>query len=276
MWEKLLRTIRSTPVTDFPEAPARIGRHGFAENAAFDHRDAALPAPAPFSSTGPQGHRGRMREKLLDRGPDALADYELLEMLLFLAFKKGDTKPLAKALINQFGSYAAVLSAPPKLLFAQPGVGDHSVAAIKLIQASALRLARAELADTPILNNWDSLIAYLTMAMARETIEQFRVLYLDNRNHLIADEVASRGTVNHTQVYVRELIRRALDHHATALILVHNHPSGDPKPSRDDIEMTREVQSAVALLDVTLHDHIIIGKGAWLSFRREGLLRATA
>lgn len=214
-----------------------------------------------------------MREKLLERGAESLADYELLEMLLFLAFKKGDTKPLAKSLINQFGSYAAVLSAESEALFEIPGLGTHSVAAIKLVQASAVRLARVELAEAPILNNWDKLIGYLTMAMAHEPVEQFRLLYLDNRNRLIADEIASRGTVNHTQVYVREVVRRALETKATALILVHNHPSGDPSPSRDDVEMTREIQSAIALLDITLHDHVIIGKAGWLSFRREGFLR---
>lgn len=273
MWEKLLRGIRGPTAESFPDAPAPAGPRGFAERARFDP-GAVTTQESPFSSTGPHGHRGRMREKLLDRGADALADYELLEMLLFLAFKKGDTKPLAKALINRFGSYAGVLSAPPDQLFAHPGIGIHSAAAIKLIQASAIRLARAELAETPVLNNWDRLIDYLTMAMAHESIEQFRVLYLDNRNRLIADEIASRGTVNHTQVYVRELIRRAIETHATALILVHNHPSGDPSPSRDDIDMTGEVQRAVALLDVVLHDHVIIGKNAWLSFRREGLLRS--
>ena len=258
----------------FPEAAPLPGRRGMAERGGFDHAPAA---DAPFSSTGPQGHRGRMREKLLGRGAEALADYELLEMLLFLAFKKGDTKPLAKALINRFGSYAAVLAAEPDALFATPGLGQHSVAAIKLVQASAIRLARAELADAPVLNNWERLIDYLTIAMAREPVEQFRVIYLDNRNRLLADEVASRGTVNHhTQVYVREVVRRAIETRATALILVHNHPSGDPSPSRDDVEMTREVQRAVALLDITLHDHVIIGKAGWLSFRREGFLSGAA
>jgi DNA repair protein RadC len=272
LWEKLLRGLRGETAPDFPDAPARSARRGMAEHGRFD--PGVVTTGAPFATTGPTGHRGRMREKLLERGADGFADYELLEMLLFLAFKKGDTKPLAKKLINQFGSYAAVLSAPAETLFAQDGIGVHSVAAIKLIHASALRLAQTELADMPVLNNWDRLIDYLTIAMARETIEQFRVLYLDNRNRLIANEIASRGTINHTQVYVRELVKRALETHATALILVHNHPSGDPSPSRDDIEMTREVQRAIALLDVTLHDHIIIGKGAWLSFRREGLLKA--
>lgn len=270
MWEKWWRGRRGDDVTPFAESPQQTSVTGFAERASFDH----AAAPGPFPGTGPHGHRGRMREKLLERGSDALADYELLEMLLFLAFKKGDTKPLAKALINRFGSYAGVLTAPAETLAEQTGVGVHSVAAIKLVQASAIRLARAELADMPVLSDWKRLIDYLTMAMAHERVEQFRVLYLDNRNRLIADEVASRGTVNHTQVYVRELVTRALHNHATAMILVHNHPSGDPSPSRDDIEMTAEIQRAIALLDVTLHDHVIIGKGEWLSFRREGLLRS--
>nr|WP_249675334.1 DNA repair protein RadC [Acidocella sp. C78] len=271
MLERLFRAIRRHDAGPFPEAAPRP--RGMAERDTFD------PAPAaelPFSSTGPQGHRGRMREKLLGRGAESLADYELLEMLLFLAFKKGDTKPLAKALINRFGSYAGVLAAAPEALFATPGLGQHSVAAIKLVQASAIRLARTELASAPLLNNWERLIDYLTMAMARETVEQFRVLYLDNRNRLVADEVASRGTVNHTPVYVREVVRRTVETGATALILVHNHPSGDPSPSRDDIEMTREIQRAVALLDVTLHDHVIIGKAGWLSLRREGFLAGAA
>jgi DNA repair protein RadC len=269
--EKLFRAIRRPNAGAFPEAALRP--RGMAERDTFD----PAPAPdAPFSSTGPQGHRGRMRDRLLGRGAESLADYELLEMLLFLSFKKGDTKPLAKALINRFGSYAGVLAAAPETLFATPGLGQHSVAAIKLVQASAIRLARTELASAPLLNNWELLIDYLTMAMARETVEQFRVLYLDNRNRLVADEVASRGTVNHTPVYVREVVRRTVETGATALIIVHNHPSGDPSPSRDDIEMTKEVQRAVALLDVTLHDHVIIGKAGWLSLRREGFLTGAA
>ena len=227
---------------------------------------------APFASTGPQGHRGRMREKLLDRGPDALADYELLEMLLFFAFKKGDTKPLAKSLINRYGSFAAVLAAPQAELMATRGLGEHSVAALKLVQASALRLAKAEAMEQPVLNNWDRLLAYLNAAISREKIEQFRILFLDSKNRLIADEAQARGTVNHTPVYPREVIRRALDLHATALILVHNHPSGDPTPSRADIEMTREIRVAGEIFSVVVHDHLIIGNGRHLSFRREGLL----
>jgi DNA repair protein RadC len=229
-------------------------------------------AAAPFASLGPHGHRGRMREKLLERGPDALADYELLEMLLFFAFKTGDTKPLAKALINRYGSFAAVLAAPQRELLATRGLGPHSVSAIKLVQAAALRMAKAEVMERPVLNNWDRLMDYLTAALAREKIEQFRVLFLDPKNRLIADEAQARGTVNHTPVYPREVVKRALELHATALILVHNHPSGDPTPSRADVEMTAEVKKAAAVLSVVLHDHVIVGNGRWLSFRREGLL----
>nr|WP_291298837.1 DNA repair protein RadC [Elioraea sp.] len=228
--------------------------------------------PLPFASTGPHGHRARMRQKLLSRGPDALADYELLEMLMFFAMPKGDTKPLAKALINRFGSFANVLAAPQGTLLETRGLGPHSVAALKLVQAAALRMARAEVMEHPVLNTWDRLIEYLTAVMAREKIEQFRVLFLDSKNRLIADEAQARGTVNHTPVYPREVVKRALELHATAIILAHNHPSGDPSPSRSDIEMTRMVKEAASVLSITLHDHLIIGNGRWLSFRAEGLL----
>lgn len=232
----------------------------------------ASTAALPFATTGPQGHRARMRERLLSRGASTLADYELLEMLLFFAFKKGDTKPLAKGLINRYGSFARVLSAPVQALSETPGLGPHSVSALKLVQESAQRLVRAEVMDQPILNNWDRLMDYLTAMLAREKIEQFRILFLDPRNRLIADEAQARGTVNHTPVYPREVVKRALELHATAIILVHNHPSGDPTPSRADVEMTEEVRDAAAVLGVVLHDHVIIGNGRWLSFRREGLI----
>ena len=253
-----------------PAPPAATGRP-----ARWPPPDAPRTAPAgdlPFPSTGPHGHRHRMRVKLLERGPDALADYELLEMLLFLAMPKGDTKPLAKALINRFGSFGAVLSAPQEALLATRGLGEHSVAAIKLVQAAALRLARAEVMDSPVLNNAERLEAYLASAMSREKVEQFRVLFLDPKNRLIADEVQGRGTVNHTPVYAREVVKRALELHATALILVHNHPSGDPTPSRADVEVTGEIGRAASLLGIVLHDHIIVGNGRSVSFRREGLL----
>ena len=227
---------------------------------------------APFASTGPHGHRGRMREKLIGRGPEALADYELLEMLLFFAMPKGDTKPLAKALINQHGSFAAVLAAPQQALLETRGLGEHSVAALKLVQAAALRMMQAELRDQPVLNNTERLDAYLAAAMSRDKVEQFRVLFLDPKNRLIADEVQGRGTVNHTPVYVREVVKRALELHSTALILVHNHPSGDPSPSRADIDITADLRDAARLFDVTVHDHLIVGNGRTFSFRREGML----
>jgi len=213
-----------------------------------------------------------MRDKLLERGADALADYELLEMLLFFAFKTGDTKPLAKALINRYGSFAAVLAAEPRALLETRGLGPHSVSAIKLVQAAALRLAKAEVMERPVLNNWDRLVDYLSAALAREKVEQFRVLFLDSKNRLIADEAQSRGTVNHTPVYPREVVKRALELNASALILVHNHPSGDPTPSQADITMTNQINDACRVLGLTLHDHLVIGKSREVSFRSEGYL----
>jgi DNA repair protein RadC len=213
-----------------------------------------------------------MRARVLAHGTDGVADYELLEVLLFGAFRTGDTKPLAKSLINRFGSFAGVLAAPQRDLMACRGIGPHSVVLIKIVQAAALRLARAEIADRPLLNNRERLMDYLTAMLAREKIEQFHVLFLDPRNRLIADEAQARGTVNHTPVYPREVVRRALELHATALILVHNHPSGDPTPSADDIDMTSEIGIAARVLGIALHDHIIVGNGRLTSFRDEGLL----
>jgi len=262
-------------VPGFAEAVSRAaeritGSDGVIEPPA--RRNLAVPAGAVFPSEGPHGHRERMRDRLLDRGPDGLADYELLEMLLFFAQPKGDTKPVAKRLINRFGSYANTLAAPVPVLVEVPGIGRHSVAALKLVHAAAVRLARAEVIDGPVLNNWDRLTDYLNAVMAREKVEQFRILFLDTKNRLIADELQGRGTINHTPVYPREVAKRALELNATAIILVHNHPSGDPCPSRQDIEVTREVKYATATLGVMLHDHIIVGNGRCLSFRDEGLL----
>jgi DNA repair protein RadC len=241
---------------------------------------AAPPAPPrgeaardpPFASTGPQGHRARMRERVLARGADSLADYELLEMLLFLAFKKGDTKPLAKAVINRFGSFAAVLSASEEELLATPGLGPHAVSAIMIVRNAAERLARAELSERPVLGEWERLVDYLTIMMARRRVEQLRVLFLDPRNRLLADEELGEGTVNMVPIFPREVVRRALALHATALILVHNHPSGDPEPSPQDIEMTNAVVDAVGTLGIVVHDHVIVGNGRVFSLRREGLL----
>jgi DNA repair protein RadC len=222
-------------------------------------------------SVGVDGHRGRLRERLLTAGPDALADHEMLEIVLF-AMPRRDTKPVARALLSRFGSFARVITASVPDLLSVDGLGEAGVAALKSVQAAALRLLRAEVVDQPVLTNWERLTAYLSAELSRERIEQFRVLFLDSRNRLLADEAQQRGTVNHTPVYPREVAKRALELHATALILVHNHPSGDPTPSRDDIVMTEQIRVAAATLSIALHDHIIVGNGRWLSFRREGLL----
>ncbi len=240
----------------------------------------ALPLPLPEAEgtaeaeapPGYLGHRQRMRTKLLKAGPDALLDHELLEMVLFLALPRRDTKPIAKALLARFGSFANAIAAPLVELRGLEGLGEAGAAALKLVQGAALRLAAAEVLDKPVLNNWDRLIAYLQASMARERIEHFHVLYLDSKNRLIADEAQARGTVNHTPVYPREIVKRALELHATALVLVHNHPSGDPAPSKADIEMTRAIKQAAQVLEIVLHDHLIVGNGRHLSLRREGLL----
>jgi DNA repair protein RadC len=240
----------------------------------FSEAMAGLPGlmPADDPPPGHLGHRARMRQKLLEAGPTALLDHELLEMLLFTALPRRDTKPIARALLARFGGFAEALAAPPAALQEVEGMGEAGAAALKSVQAAALRMMQAELRAAPLLNNWDRLIGYLTAATARAPIEQFRVLYLDAKNRLLADEAQAEGTVNHTPVYPREVVKRAIALDATALILVHNHPSGDPTPSRADIEMTAEVKAAAAALGIVVHDHLIIGRGSHVSFRREGLL----
>ncbi len=219
-----------------------------------------------------EGHRARLRERFLRDQGEAMEDYELLELLLTLAIPRRDTKPLAKDLIGRFGSFAGVISADPADLLAMKGIGPTTLAPLKLVQAAALRLMRQEVSADPVISSWDKLLGYIQSAMSREKREQLRILYLDNRNRLIADEVQQRGTVNHTPLYPREVIRRALELHASAMILVHNHPSGDPTPSRDDILMTHEVRDAAEKLGIRLHDHIVIGKGVHVSFKADGLL----
>jgi DNA repair protein RadC len=233
--------------------------------------EGALPL-AVKPPPGAEGHRDRLRERLLTAGPDSLADHELLELLLTLAILRRDTKPIARALVARFGSFANVIAAPLHELEQVENVGRAGVAAIKTVHAATLRFGREEVMHQPVLNNWDRLMDYLNAVLARERVEHFRILFLDNRNRLLADEAQARGTVNHTPVYPREVVKRALEVHATALILVHNHPSGDPTPSRDDIEMTQEIKAAATALGIVLHDHVIVGNGRWLSFRREGLL----
>lgn len=230
---------------------------------------ASASEPPPV---GAEGHRLRMRARLLAAGADALADHEMLEMVLFLALPRRDTKAISRALLARFGSFAAVIAAPAQDLRGTEGLGEAGVAALKTVQGAALRLVRAEVMGKPVLANWHRLTEYLLAVMARERTEQFRVLFLDGRNRLIADELQARGTVNHTPAYPREVMKRALELHAAALILVHNHPSGDPTPSLDDVELTRAMQGAALSLSLVLHDHVVVGNGRVLSFRAEGLL----
>jgi DNA repair protein RadC len=218
------------------------------------------------------GHRARLRERFLQTLGEGFADYELLELLLTLAIPRQDVKPLAKTLIARFRTFSGVIAASPVDLTAVDGVKGNTLTALKLVQAAALRLMKQEVIDQPLLNSWDRLLNYLAAAMKEEKNEQFRLLFLDKRNHLIADEIQQRGTVDHTPVYAREVIKRALELGATALILVHNHPSGDPTPSRADIEMTKELIRATAGVGITIHDHLIVGKSATSSFKSLGLL----
>ena len=236
---------------------------------------ASLPLdldPTPPSPISAEGHRQRLRQRLLTAGPESVADHELLELVLFLALPRRDTKPIARALLSRFGSFANVIAAPLPDLRGVEGMGDAGSAALKTVQAAALRLMRSEVQDRPVLANWDGLMRYLNAQLSRERVEQFRILFLDGKNRLLADEAQARGTVNHTPVYPREVAKRALEIHSTAVILVHNHPSGDPTPSRQDVQMTEAIKQALSTVDVVLHDHVIVGNGAWLSLRREGLL----
>jgi DNA repair protein RadC len=223
------------------------------------------------SEPGHTGHRERLRNRFMTGGADALPDYELLELLLFAAIPRKDVKPLAKRLIARFGDFAGVISATPAALAAEK-LSENSIAVLKLVQAGALRLGRQRVLDRPVLSSWTALVDYLRAAMARETNEQFRLLFLDRKNALIAEEVQARGTVDHTPVYIREVVKRALELGATALILVHNHPSGDPTPSRADVEMTREIVRAAAPLGITVHDHVIVGRGEPASLKALGLM----
>lgn len=220
-----------------------------------------------------RGHWARLRERFLNGGADALPDYELLEMVLYLGKTRGgDMKPLAKKLIKKFGSFGDVVSAEPARLMEVDGVGEVTAAAIKTVQASALRMAQSTVLNRPTLSSSAALIDYCTASMAYNKIEQFRVLYLDRKNTLIADEQQQEGTVDHTPVYPREVVGRALELGASAIIMVHNHPSGDPTPSRADIDMTAKISAAGKSLGVVLHDHIVIGRGQHASFKSMGLL----
>ncbi len=213
------------------------------------------------------GHRDRLRARFREGGVATLADYELLELLLFRSIPRADTKAPAKALLNRFGSFAEVLGAPEHLLREVEGVGEAAALDIKVVAAASARMARGEIAKRPVLGSWQQVIDYCRAAMAFEPREQFRILFLDKKNVLIADEVQQSGTVDHTPVYPREVVRRALDLSATAVILVHNHPSGDPTPSRADIDMTKTIVETARPLGIVVHDHIIVGRNGHASLK---------
>lgn len=219
-----------------------------------------------------KGHRERLKTRFRKGGVKALADYELLELLLMMAIPRRDVKPLAKSLISEFGSYAEVISASPERLMEFNGVGENVVTALKLAEASAQMLSQGKVMEKPVLSNWQALINYCTTQMAYKKNEQFRVLFLDRQNRLIADEKMQEGTIDHTPVYPREIIKRALELGSSAIILVHNHPSADPTPSREDIDMTKKVAEAGKQLGVMLHDHLIISKGGHSSFKTMDLI----
>jgi len=219
-----------------------------------------------------QGHRDRLRGKLLNRGPNALEDYELLETMLFAFIPRRDVKPMAKSLLQKFGSISAILGADPADLVATKGIGDTVAAYLKAVQEIGLRASRETLQTLPVISNWAALLAYVRTQLQHETREQFRVLFLDKKNQLLSDELMGQGTVDHAPVYPREIARRALELQSSALILVHNHPSGDPTPSRTDIDMTREIMDALSPLDIVVHDHLIAGKQGVTSFKTQGLI----
>jgi DNA repair protein RadC len=218
------------------------------------------------------GHRARLRRRFLTAGAEALADYEMLELLLFHAKPRGDVKPLAKHLIKRFGSYSEAISAPVEALRKIDGMGEASIAALKIAKASAVRLLGEPLLNRPVLMGWRQVLDYCRASMAHEPVEELRILFLDTRNRMIHDERQGRGTIDHTPLYVREVCRRTLDLGASAIIVVHNHPSGDPKPSKADIQMTHQLRDAAAPLNIALHDHIVVGRQGHYSFRENQLL----
>jgi len=258
---------------------------GMTQHRAF--QDSALPLFAPPQGDGDEAvgnplpdrlpsyiadHRSRLRARFRDGGAAAVAEYELLELLLFRAIPRQDVKPLAHDLLGVFGDINGVISAPAARLMQVRGVGEAVVLELKLIEAAALRMARARVMNRPVLSSWQALLDYCHTAMSHRSTEQFRILFLDRKNVLIADEEQAQGTVDHVPVYPREVVKRALELGASALILVHNHPSGDPTPSEADISMTAQIQQACQVLGITLHDHLIIGKNREVSLRAQGLM----
>ena len=230
------------------------------------------PPPAQDPAGGAEGHRARLRMRLLAGGVDALGDHEIIEFLLTLAIPRRDVKPLARALLQRFGSLAAVLNADPQTLLRHPGMGESSTAALRIVATAARRLAREQVRAAPVLASWQALIDYLMIDMAHLTVERVRILYLDVRNMLILDDHVGDGSLDEATIHPREVIRRALDLGAAALILAHNHPSGVPEPSRADIQITQRIAEAGRLLGIVVHDHVIVGRTGHVSLRSKGLI----
>ncbi len=246
----------------FGEAPQQL----------FDPDDVPVPERSGKLPSYLCDHRKRLRARFMEGGAAAMPDYELLELVLFRAIPRQDVKPLARRLLDTFGDFNRVISAPPARLAAVQGAGCAVVQELKIVEAAAHRMMRARVMQRPVISGWEAVLDYCHTTMAHRETEQFRVLYLDRKNVLIADEEQARGTVDHVPVYPREVVKRALELNASALILVHNHPSGDPAPSEADISMTRAVDEAARALGLTPHDHLIVGKEAELSFRSAGYL----
>lgn len=238
----------------------------------FDPDEAIVPRGAGKLPSYIRDHRKRLRERFMAGGAAAMPDYELLELVLFRAIPRQDVKPLARRLLDTFGDFNRVLSASPARLTGVQGVGDAVVQELKIVEAAAHRMMRSRVMQRPVISSWEAILDYCHTTMAHRETEQFRVLYLDRKNVLIADEEQARGTVDHVPVYPREVVKRALELNASALILVHNHPSGDPTPSESDISMTRQIDEAAQALGLALHDHLIIGKSTELSLRAAGYL----
>ena len=248
--------------------------HAFSASAGlplFDSDDVGT-RPVEKAPSYLRDHRKRLRDRFVGGGADAMPDYEILELVLFRAIPRQDVKPLARALLEHFGDFNGVISAPVDRLQAITGVGEAVVCELKIVEAAAHRLSQTRMRQKPVLSSWNALLEYCRTTMAHQPTEQFRVFFLDRKNTLIADEEQARGTVDHVPVYPREIVKRALLLNASALIMVHNHPSGDPTPSEADIDMTAQVMAAATALGIMLHDHVIIGKSHEVSFRPDGYL----
>lgn len=238
----------------------------------FEEVPEAPPQDAPKTPHHGTGHRARLRQRLFEGGPEALAEHELIEYLLALAIPRRDTKLLAKQLLAEFGGLSALISADPESLLRIPGMGETTIAALKIVQAAALRLLKAEVTARPIIASWQALLDYLRADLAHINVERVRVLHLNSKNMLIRDELVSEGSIDQSAIYIREVIRRALELGSASLILVHNHPSGDTQPSRADISVTRDIVEAGKRLNIAVHDHVIIGAKGHSSMRAMGLL----